>query len=244
MVEAVRPRRGRPGVTLPELALAAWLFALVLLGLARFAGAQGRLAALTHDRARAADLVRTTALVLSGELRYTAPSDRSVGPDSVRLRAVRGVGVICRSEGSDLRIRYRGVRRPDPAKDSALVVSDSGTAGAAFAVTGVVGAEGTEGAEGAGCGDGYWLALDGSPPDRGLVLVFETGAYHLADGALRYRRGRGGRQPVTETILEAGTFEPRPAALGVRLRLHGDSLVRLPEPSAGLALGLVNPDAP
>lgn len=232
------PRRPgcRPGVSLPELVLAAWLFALVLLGLARFASAQGRLAALAHDRARAADLVRTTALVLRGELRYTAPADRRIGRDSVRLRAVRGVGVICRAEGSELQVRYRGVRRPDPEKDSALVVSDSGTAGAAFAVTGVAGADGR-------CGEGYRLVLDGEPPARGLVLVFETGSYHLADGALRYRRGRGGRQPVTETILEAGSLEVAPRGVEVRLRVHGDSL-RLAEPAAVVTVGLLNPVAP
>jgi hypothetical protein len=32
-------------------------------------------------------------------------------------------------------------------------------------------------------------------------MLFEAGSYHLSEGALRYRRGRGGRQPLTEEVL-------------------------------------------
>lgn len=44
-----------------------------------------------------------------------------------------------------------------------------------------------------------------SPPPARTVLtrVFERGSYHLVGGALRYRRGEGGRQPLTpERIME------------------------------------------
>lgn len=223
---------GRPGVTLPELILVAWLFALVLLATARFAGAQGRLAAVGHDRTRAADVVRTTDLVLNGDLRYTAGPDVTPGPDSVRLRAIRGGGTIC-SGGDELRVRYRGVRRPDPEKDSVLVVTGRRTVGSAHAVTAV--------AADSVCA-GYRLRLDPrSAAPSGFVLVFETGAYHLADGALRYRRGRGGRQPVTETVLSDGWLEVGPDRLLARLRLHADTLHRLSRLEASAVVWLLNP---
>lgn len=224
----------RPGVTLPELALVAWLFAVVLLGLARFATAQGRLAAAAHDRVRAEDLVRTTAMVLDGELRHSATADRSVGPDSVRLRAFRGVGIICERNGSDVRIRYRGVRSPNPEKDSALVVTDSATAGVAFPVSGV--------AHDDGCGQGYRLTLGEAVPTRGMVLVFETGSYYLTGGALRYRRGRGGRQPVTEAVLAGAGFRDAAGTLMARLPLQPDSLPRAPIREPQAVVRLLNPE--
>ena len=236
------PARGRwtarPGVSLPELILTAWLFGFVLLGLARFAGAQGRLAARAHDQVRAADLVRVTALVLRAELRYAAAPDRAIGADSIHLRAVRGTGVICSRDGDVLRVRYRGVRRPDPEKDSVLVVSDSSSVGTPFRVSAVASADDGP------CGPGYRLTLDGTPPGRGLVLLFETGSYHLADGALRYRRGRGGRQPVTEAVLAGGEFRLRPGTLTAHLVLHGDSLPRAAGVEWRADVHLLNPEAP
>ena len=208
----------RPGVTLPELVLVAWLFSLVLLATARFAGAQAGLVAGSQDRVRAADAMRTADLVLTAELRYTTAADRVTGSDSVRLRAVRGSGVVCPG-GSGLHISYRGVRRPDPSKDSVALVTDGATGGTVHALDGAV-ADPT-------CGD-YRLMVD--PPvsaTAGLALVFETGAYYLTDGALRYRRGRGGRQPVTETVLEAGRFHLYPTRLEARIRLRADSLPRI-----------------
>jgi len=219
--------------------LVAWFFAAVLLGLARFAAAEGRLAAAAHDRARAADLARTAGLVLRGELRYAAQEDFSTAPDSVRLRAVRGSGVICGRTGSVIRVRYRGIRRPDPEKDSALVMTDSATDGVAFSVVAVAG----KGANGA-CGDGYRLTLDGVPPDRGLVLVYETGSYHLTGGALRYRRGSGGRQPVTETILAGGEFHRSAGRLAARMDLDVDSLPRAAAAGITAGTGLMNPGPP
>lgn len=229
----------RAGVTLPELILVAWLFGLVLLGLARFASAQGRLAGEAYDRVRAADLVRTVDLILEAELRYAAAPDLAVTPDSIRLRAVRGSGVICGRTGAVVRIRYRGVRRPDPGKDSVLIITDSTTAGAAYRIDAVAAAVPEP-----GCGAGYRLTLQGTPPGRGLVLVFETGSYHLADGAFRYRRGRAGRQPVTEAVLADGAFERRLGSLAVRLVLSDDSLPRLPAHERAAVLRLLNLDPP
>ena len=221
---------GRGGVTLPELILTAWLFALVLVATARFATAQGRILALSHERIRAADVARTADLILNQELRHASPADLTLTTDSVRLRAVRGVGVVCGAVGAERRVRYEGVRRPDPTKDSAVVVTGSSTDGTRHAVTGVVGDD--------GCGD-YRLALSPAPvAPSGLVLVFETGSYHLSGGALRYRRGRGGRQPVTEALLTRSGFEYRAGRVALRLELAADSLPRLSRrwPTAGVQL--------
>lgn len=227
----------RPGVTLPELILVAWLFCLVLLAVARFATVQGRLAAASHDAVRAADLVRTVDLLLNAELRHSAAPDRTAGRDSIRLRAVRGAGAVCRREGADLRVRYRGVRRPDPTKDSVLIIGDSGTPGSAHGLVAVAGDN--------ACGPGYRLTLDPPPTGPwGLVLVFETGSYHLSDGALRYRRGRGGRQPVTEGVLGGARFDARPDAIDARLLLHPDSLTRVPGRAPTARVRLLNPGTP
>ncbi len=78
------------------------------------------------------------------------------------------------------------------------------------------------------CGTGYRLGLEPEPASRGIVLIFERGSYHLADGAFRYRRGRAGRQPVTEALLAAGSFEVERGLVHVRLRLHPDSVARVP----------------
>ena len=209
----------RPGVTLPELLLVAWLFGLVLVAAARFAGAQGRLAALGQERGRAADVVRTADLILNGDLRYAAGPDMVPGRDSIRLRAVRGGGTVC-GGGPELRIRYRGARRPDPTKDSALVLTGGATAGSVHEVASV--------ASDGDCG-GYRLQLSpAAGAEVGMVLIFETGTYHLSGGALRYRRGRGGRQPVTEAVLDDPWFEWTAGGLVARLPLHADTFLRLP----------------
>lgn len=214
-------RRRRAGVTLPELLLVAWLFGLVLLATAAFAGAQGRLAAASQDRVRAADVVRTIDLILNGELRYGGRQDAMPGPDSVRLRAVRGSATIC-AGGAELLVRYRGIRRPDPAKDSALIITSAGTVGSVHAVV----AAATVPAA-AACGDTR-LRLEPVPTARtGQVLVFESGTYHLSGGALRYRRGRSGRQPVTEDVLATARIDTVSGAFRTRMTLRPAAFPRL-----------------
>ena len=45
-----------------------------------------------------------------------------------------------------------------------------------------------------------------APAEPILLRFFETGSYHLGDDALRYRRGSGGRQPLTEPVLATAIF--------------------------------------
>lgn len=211
----------RPGATLPELILAAWLFTFVLAALAGFAGAQGRLAALMAERVRAAELGRVAQVVLGAELRSLSRSDLTVlPPDSVRIRAFRGGGPTCAGAGpGELLVAYRGVRRPEPDKDSVLLVHGRSTDGTAYRIVDVASAR--------ECDAGVRLTLDAHEPvPAGLALVFERGSYSVTAGALRYNRGAGGRQPLTEALLSGGVLEPRGASLRLRLRFHPDSLPR------------------
>lgn len=213
----------RAGVTLPELILVAWLFALVLGAVAEFAAAQGRLVALTHDRVRMTEAVRVARVVLGSELRALGEPDISVlATDSLRIRAVRGAGAVCGLAGSELLVHYRGVRRPEPAKDSVLLIRSSATAGTPFALLDV--------AADSRCGGALRLTLGSAPPGPavGVALVFETGSYSMGNGALRYRRGAGGRQPLTETILSDGWLRVgAPTELTVGLDFDARALPRL-----------------
>jgi hypothetical protein len=121
----------------------------------------------------------------------------SVATDSAGLRAFRGVAVVCAADSVSADVRYRGLRSPDPAKDSLLVLEGAGAERALpLAGTGA----------GAACSPQPGESALAVRPGAGLmpgdvILVFERGDYHLAGGALRYRRGAGGRQPLTADIL-------------------------------------------
>jgi hypothetical protein len=218
--------RLRSGVSLAELMLASWLFLFVLLGLARFAAAQGRLSAVVSDRVRLEELVRTTRVVVGREVRYLATDDvRSIGPDSLAARGLRGAGAVCGWATRHVVVRYRGVRQPDPAKDSVLLIGD-GQPGGAYRVVGT--------APATGCPGGVRLDLDRDLDSRfagGVALLFESGTYQLSGGALRYRLGHGGRQPLTEAVLDqggvtsvgAGSWGP----VRIGLSLLDDSLPRV-----------------
>ncbi len=212
----------RPGVTLPEMILVAALFAFVLLALARFAVAQGRLVARTADRARGEDVVRVARLVLDRELRAVSAGDIAAsGGDSIRLRAIRGGGPVCPGSAGaagEVVVRYRGARLPDPGKDSLLLVHSGAAAGTPRQILAVAADEGCEG--------GVRLTLSGAVPAAGLALVFEIGSYSLSGGALRYRRGAAGRQPLTEALLAASDLEAVNGGFVARIRFSPDSLPR------------------
>lgn len=203
---------------------------LLLSGGWRILGVHRMVAAELVGRAERLETEHIVGWVLSRELRHGGGGDRGAAEgDSVPLRAFRGGGTVCGATDGLVRVRYRGSRRPDPEKDSVLLLGSDGrwrphelTA----TDTGRCDDGGLEPAE-------AWT-LD-PPPESGVVLVrlFERGSYHVADGALRYRRGPGGRQPLTPAVLGPGSGlgggrgtvwavlesgldpEPRP---GVRLR--------------------------
>lgn len=195
------------GYTLAEATVALALAGMLTLCLAVILAAVGRLASAQAKVAAIADTERTVAAILGLELRALTAADATFGSDSVRLRAFRGAGRVCAADDDLLVVAYHGVRQPDADKDSVLLIWPSGEAAAQIdAVT----------AAGAGsCAEGVTLrapwrsfapAAEPStmqPPS--FAVVFETGAYSIAAAALRYRRGAGGRQPLTEANLAAAS---------------------------------------
>src|SRR5690606_34217979 len=113
--------------------------------------------------------------VLRGETAAGVPGvDWDFAGDSLWVRAFRGVGLVCGAEGTDaapaLVVAYAGYRRPDPSKDSVLVVyPDGGPWAARLAAVTSVGAPCAEDGE-----EALRLTLDGGVPPGGVaVRVFE-----------------------------------------------------------------------
>ena len=212
--------KGRPGaVSVAELILVFWVFAVVLVALAEFLAAQGRLALRQRDLVRLREAHRTVEFILGGELRDLAAADVTRrGAEAMGLRAARGSGALCSADGGRVSLRYSGSRRPEPEKDSVLLVAGGGAEEirAVMAVS-----------DGACGGDGLTLTLDQpAAARRGFAVVFERGSYHASGGAIRYRLGREGRQPLTEALFSRTAFAPGQGAAGVLVRLapHPDSV--------------------
>lgn len=208
-----RFRSGPAGFTVLEA-----LFALSLLGLVLHGGwsvfATFRRAAESAEvSAQGLETVRTVGWILSQELSGGVPgTDWWAGEgDSLGLRAFRGLALARhRTPGGEVVVCYRGVRNPNPEKDSVLVLGSDGN----WRARGLAGR--SSGAE--GCWDGVegreeiWTVEEPEPQEEWyLARVFERGSYHLADGALRYRSGAGGgRQPLTAPNLREGRFRISP----------------------------------
>ena len=138
--------------------------------------------------------------------------------DSVVVRAVRGTAVRCASVAPpQWVVRYTGLRRPDSAKDSVLVLATDGV----WRVTKLVRARARPGACEDGAGGEVW-ELSPAVPGAVVGRIFERGSYHVAAGAFRYRPGRGGRQPLTAQVLRTGAGAASGVSghgVGVDLRL-------------------------
>lgn len=210
------------GFTVIEALVALLLGFLVgVLGLSTLA----RQRALQLDLARRGEAlaaVRTTRHVLTRELGATDGS-AFVGDDSLALRAFRGLALLCPGHGTTgaILVHVDGGRAPDPDKDSVVVL---GTDGASR----VLKLMGRDGAAGSSCAadpavpvERWWLSGPVSN-DAVMARYFERGSYHLSGGALRYRRGRAGRQPLTPQVLETppSAFMPRTSEPGdIRVEL-------------------------
>lgn len=199
------------GFTLVELVVAlllvGWMGAATLRAYAAIRTASER----TSDVSSATHAQRVLRSVLRAELGTGAPGVdwRADPPDSIRLRAFRATAIPCgRATDSTIVVRFRGVRVPDPSKDSVLVMTGEGK----WAVAELVGRESAAcdsidaAALLAGSTQVERWTLRPMPPVPVLLRVFESGSYHLADDALRYRRGAGGRQPLTEAVLVSARF--------------------------------------
>jgi hypothetical protein len=209
------------GISLPEALLAILiLFLAVPSAISVFS--QFRTAVAGGEaRSEGLETVRTVAWLLAEELSGGRPfRDWQAGPgDSVSLRAYRGLGVV--SPGFNgtggLPVCYRGLRNPNPEKDSVLLLGKDGRWKAHDLAARIQSSD--------ECDGGRNETWDLLPPPGNPVLarVFENGSYHFADGALRYRRGRGGRQPITPERIESGSLKARsggPAHLTWRVILR------------------------
>ena len=160
---------------------------------ARQAEASRRLDALTA--------ARVTRTVLRGELDRGRPDDWIVRDDSLRLRAFRGTAIVCQvdSSAAALTVGYRGDRLPEPTKDSVELIGGDGSV-VRLALDGSTSTSQPCPLAEPGEEVLRWL-LSGPPPAEVVVArLFESGSYHLAGSALRYRRGAGGRQPLTPEV--------------------------------------------
>jgi hypothetical protein len=167
-----------------------------------------------------------TRTVITHEVRVldTRRDGFSLGTDSAALRAFRGIAIVCAADSVSADVRYRGLRSPDITKDSLVVLEGAG-AERALPLTGTGAATVCSPRPGESA-----LALR---PGAGLVsgdviLVFERGDYHLTGGSLRYRRGAGGRQPLTADVLFDDSTDMNaivaptvalPETVGIRLRI-------------------------
>jgi hypothetical protein len=198
-------RRG--GTTLVETLIA------LLLGLWVTQAAFGMIARLRKLHLEVIDQVdvlgsqRFVGTLLRSEVGVgVADIDWGVAADSMWLRAFRGTGIVCadpESEADAVTVSWTGYRLPDPDKDSVLLIDPLGGMFATALET-VSAASGT--CDGVTLEHGLVLRLSEAVARAAVVArVFERGTYSLSGAALRYRRGAGGRQPITPEVWAEGT---------------------------------------
>ena len=194
--------RRRCGVTVVEVLVS------LLLGLAVISLGWS---ALAHQRTVASrfrselDLLsarRLAAIVIGKELRAGVRGRDWIvrAPDRLSLRAFRGWGPVCAlgTEPGNIVVVYHGERAANPAKDSVLILTADGWQRADL----------TRRASAAGScamdlgGDSEMWTIDPPVPGALVARIFERGSYHVSGGALRYRRGLGGRQPLTPYVFD------------------------------------------
>jgi len=196
------------GFTVLELVIALLLLGLVLQGgWSVFSTLRGA-AEAAEVQARGLETVRTVGWVLNQELAggRVGLDWWPGGEDTLGIRAFRGMALRTgRDPEGNIFVCYAGVRAPDPEKDSLLVLGIDGTWRASDLLERRAGEP--------GCWDGTrgrseaWVVEEEGPQIPWLLArLFERGSYHLVNGALRYRRGGGGRQPITASNLEMGRF--------------------------------------
>ncbi len=133
--------------------------------------------------------------------------------DSVTLRAFRGTGWVCgpgTQPTTTVSVVFAGDRLPNPKKDSVLVLDAEGGLRALP----------LRGRQVRGSCPGVPLIhveewdLGPSPPSEAVLRLFESGSYSVSSGALRYRVGRGGRQPVVGSTFDTASSLKR-SSMGV-----------------------------
>jgi hypothetical protein len=205
-----------------ELLVALTLAILVLSGAVGFVVASLRWTDRVAARAEALEIARSIWMILDEELRPGLPGRdwRLESEQAIELRAFRGVARVCGQDGGRWAVAWRGARAPDPARDSVLVLGTDGGWRAAPLNGSWSGGQGCVLLPGEAARLLDWSgAVDPIPV---LVRIFESGRYSLEDGAFRYRRGGGGRQPLTpERVGPSSRFEVDGPGLRVVLEIDG-----------------------
>ncbi len=214
------------GATLEALVVLTLLLLILTVGSRTFT-AHTEAARRTLDGAMALEATRLSRWVLGTELRAGLEGRdwRIAGDGALYARIFRGVAVPCGTPGpgGEIQVRRRGLRNPDPAKDSILVLGPDGGWRAHALLDREPGGDGS----GVDCPapenwrwERWRISGDGGP--WLLARYFESGSYHLADGALRYLRGGAGRQPlVPEVFGSASALEPVPGGIRVEIEVVG-----------------------
>lgn len=179
-------------------------------------GAAWRVAALqteVEQRVREEALDQEALFTVAGVLDWElgGSSGRIDAEGGIALRAFRGWGRVCAAGAHWAEVTWQGIRRPDPSRDSLLLIGAGGAVRVRLLTLASARSSLTS------CGEGSmdhehlrleWteplvgggLLAGGEATDRAgvpvLVRAFEAGSY-VPGAALRYRRGQGSRQPVT-----------------------------------------------
>lgn len=177
----------------------------------------------TMDRADALTTLAVTRHVLGGELRATVGNWTFPDARSVEVRGFRGTGVPCPGSGVTdvLDLAVRGDRSVDPVKDSAWVLQSEGQwVGVAIDGRSATARDLCIPALGPGWSQERWQ-LRAAVDRPVLVRFFEVGTYVLDGKALRYRRGAGGRQPLTPPTIDddGSSWSPGRTGSGLALRI-------------------------
>ncbi len=212
------------GFSAVEALVALLLLGLVLQGGWSVLGTFRASAEGVAARAQGLESVRTTAWILSREMEGGRPGEDwwTEGGDSLSLRSFRGsaLPVVWRGE-TEVEVCFRGIRIPDPTRDSLLLLGPEGTwtpAPLLARQAGHISCREGEGGE-------VWTLPEGQVTWI-LARVFRCGSYHFSSGAFRYRGSRGGRRPLTLPNVRDGGF------------LAGDPTL----PGVGWTLVLAYPD--
>lgn len=195
----------RPGFTLIELCVVLLIGGITVSVLMGVMQRELRRAQGYASRLAEAEALRISSTVLNTELRWLDPRLEllGVGDDSVALRTVRGTGVVCDTAGDGLRVIYQGRRMPQPDKDSVIVVlQGEDTVPLSLLTSSLSRSTGVPACSVPESGRLYHWRLPRDVPPGALLLLFETGSYHLSGRALRYRSGGAGRQPLTPEIFQ------------------------------------------
>ena len=189
---------------LAELVTAVTLLGILSTACGVLVRAQTQLLRNVSNRIADAEALRTAGGIVAAEVRSTAAGDlHAISADSVALRVHRGLAVVTGVGDDGITLDYEGIRDPDPAKDSLLIVGSERVG--SFTLL---------------AGDPLRIQSDVAVHTRDVLLFFETGAYHLATNALRYRRNVEGKQPVTDELIDHRTSRFGLEAQSSLVRIH------------------------